>query len=71
MHIQSQGLTSAALQYYLYFPRYNATLSVIMVFVSNLVLAFNLFVMVATRYLRYDIRDSIGKLLQQAATEDT
>lgn len=46
-------------------PRYNATLSVIMVFISNLVLAFNVFVMVATRYLRYDIRNSIVKVLQE------
>ncbi|CAN7997572.1 unnamed protein product, partial [Ixodes hexagonus] len=46
-------------------PRYNSTLSVIMVFISNLVLAFNVFVMVATRYLRYDIRHSIVKILQE------
>ncbi|CAN8022004.1 hypothetical protein HPB47_005483 [Ixodes persulcatus] len=48
-------------------PRYNATLSVIMVFLSNLVLAFNVFVMVATRYLRFDIRNSIVKIFQETA----
>lgn len=47
--------------------RYNATLSVIMVFLSNLVLAFNVFVMVATRYLRFDIRNSIVKIFQETA----
>lgn len=50
-------------------PRYNTTLSIIMVFVSNIVLVFNLFVMVVTRYLRYDIRNSIGQLLREAAAE--
>uniref|UniRef100_A0A6G5A2Q7 Uncharacterized protein n=1 Tax=Rhipicephalus microplus TaxID=6941 RepID=A0A6G5A2Q7_RHIMP len=52
-------------------PRYNATWSIIMLFISNLVLMFNLFVMVVTRYLRYDIRNSIGQLLREAADEDT
>lgn len=52
-------------------PRYTTTWSIIMVFISNLVLMFNLFVMVVTRYLRYDIRNSIGQLLREAADEDT
>ncbi|XP_037503243.1 uncharacterized protein LOC119387665 [Rhipicephalus sanguineus] len=52
-------------------PRYNSTWSIVMVFISNLVLMFNLFVMVVTRYLRYDIRNSIGQLLREAADEDT
>lgn len=52
-------------------PRYNATWSIVMLFISNLVLMFNLFVMVVTRYLRYDIRNSIGQLLREAADEDT
>ncbi|KAH7961929.1 hypothetical protein HPB52_013392 [Rhipicephalus sanguineus] len=51
--------------------RYNSTWSIVMVFISNLVLMFNLFVMVVTRYLRYDIRNSIGQLLREAADEDT
>lgn len=50
--------------------RYSTNLSIIMVFISNLVLMFNLFVMVVTRYLRYDIRNSIGQLLREAANED-
>lgn len=51
-------------------PRYNTTLSITVVFISNLVLMFNLFVMVVTRYLRYDIRNSIGQLLREVADED-
>lgn len=51
-------------------PRYNAVLSVVVVLLSNAVLAFTLFVMVATRYLRRDIRNTFGDYLKTAFAGD-